>query len=38
LSDKLSDTDIQDMLAEADPDDDGYIRFEDLIKIMLGKA
>ena len=38
MIDKLSDTDIQDMLAEADPDDDGYIRFEDLIKIMLGKA
>jgi len=38
LSDKLSDNDIADMLAEADPDDDGYIKFEDLIKIMLGKA
>jgi Ca2+-binding protein (EF-Hand superfamily) len=38
LSDKLTDTEIEDMLAEADPDADGYIKFEDLIKIMLGKA
>jgi calmodulin len=38
LSDKLTDTEIEDMIVEADPDQDGYIKFDDLIKIMLGKA
>jgi len=36
-STNLSEQEIDDMIAEADPDGDQQIKFEDLIKIMLGK-
>ena len=38
LSNNLTDDEIKDMLAEADPDGDGRIQFTDLINIMLGKS
>jgi calmodulin len=38
LSNSLTDAEIDDMVAEADPDGDQQIKFDDLIKIMLGKS
>lgn len=38
LSNTLTDDEIKDMIAEADPNTDGRIEFDDLIKIMLGKS
>lgn len=37
LTDKLTDAEIDEMVAEVDPDNTGNINLEDLVNIMLGK-
>lgn len=37
LTDKLTDAEVDEMIAEVDPDGTGNINLEDLVNIMLGK-